>query len=71
MKILTRPEQTQLQACNIENVIPSAIGNVELVKLLHSPSVTKLTIEYPIFNIFNYKGTLTQNNCTTKIDQNL
>ncbi len=54
MKNSKRPDRTQLQAWNIENVIPSAVGKVGLVKLLHSPPVTKLTIEPFNDDIFNH-----------------
>lgn len=68
MKISKLPERTKLQACDIENVIPSAIGNVGLVKLLHSPPVTKLTIEHLIGNIFNHKNELIKNKHTQTIN---
>jgi len=66
MKISKRPDNTQLQAWDIENVIPSAVGNVRLVKLLHSFPVAKLTIEPFNSDIFNHKYLFKQNNHTTK-----
>ncbi|QPR55431.1 hypothetical protein [Aeromonas allosaccharophila] len=65
MKISKRPDSTQLQAWDIENVIPSAVGNVGLVKLLHSPTVAERTIEPFNGDIFNQQNQLMQNNRST------
>ena len=62
MKNSKRPDSTQLQAWDIENVIPSAVSNVGLVKLLHSPTVAERTIEPFNDDIFNQQNQLTQNN---------
>ncbi|TNH95299.1 hypothetical protein CF137_10265 [Aeromonas sobria] len=64
MKNPKRPDNTQLQACNIENVITSAVDQAGLVKLLHSPSVDKRTIELPNDNIFHHKHHIQQINRT-------
>ena len=65
MKISKKPDSTQLQAWDIENVIPSAVGNVGLVKLLHSPTVAERTIEPFNGDIFNQKNQIIQNNHIT------
>jgi len=53
MKNSKRPDSTQLQAWDIENVITSALGSIGLVKLLHSPIVAERTIELVNVDIFN------------------
>ena len=53
MKNSKSPDTTQLQARDIENVIPSAVGNAWLVKLLHSPPVAKYTSEPHNGDTFN------------------
>ena len=65
MKNSKRPDSTQLQAWDIENVIPSAVSNVGLVKLLHSPTVAERTIEPLNGDIFNQQNQLIQNNHST------
>ena len=65
MKNSKRPDSTQLQAWDIENVIRSAVGNVGLVKLLHSPTVAERTIEPFNGDIFNQQNQLIQNNHST------
>jgi hypothetical protein len=71
MKNSKRPDSTQLQACNIENVITSAVDQAGLVKLLHSPSVDKRTIELPNGNIFHHKYQTEQNNRTIPANYSL
>jgi len=61
MKNSKRPDSTQLQAWDIENVIPSAVGHIGLVKLLHSPIVAERTIEPANDDIFNQQNQTTQN----------
>ncbi|AXV19806.1 hypothetical protein C7U63_07350 [Aeromonas veronii] len=56
MKNSKRPDSTQLQAWDIENVIPSAVGHIGLVKLLHSPIVAERTIEPANGDIFNQQN---------------
>ncbi len=65
MKNSKRPDSTQLQAWDIENVIPSAVSNVGLVKLLHSTTVAERTIEPFNGDIFNQQNQLMQNNHST------
>ncbi|HHQ4886096.1 hypothetical protein K3H47_02210 [Aeromonas veronii] len=62
MKNSKRHDSAQLQAWDIENVIPSAVRNVGLVKLLHSSTVAERTTEPFNGDIFNQKNQLTQNN---------
>ncbi|HDX8425818.1 hypothetical protein ACK356_14475 [Aeromonas veronii] len=61
MKNSKRPDNTQLQAWDIENVIPSAVGHIGLVKLLHSPIVAERTIELVNGDIFNQQNKTKQN----------
>ncbi|OCQ42567.1 hypothetical protein A6767_11065 [Aeromonas veronii] len=61
MKNSKRPDSTQLQAWDIENVIPSAVGHLGLVKLLHSSIVAEHTIEPVNGDIFNQQNQTTQN----------
>jgi len=61
MKNSKRPDSTQLQAWDIENVIPSAVGHIGLVKLLHSPIVAERTIEPLSGDTFNQQNQIMQN----------
>ncbi|MGN5172283.1 hypothetical protein [Aeromonas sp. 102P] len=61
MKNSKRPDSTQLQAWDIENVITSALGSIGLVKLLHSPIVAERTIEPVNGDIFNQQNQTKQN----------
>jgi hypothetical protein len=61
MKNSKRPDSTQLQAWDIKNVIPSAVGSIGLVKLLHSPIVAEHTIEPVNGDIFNQQNKAIQN----------
>lgn len=71
MKISKGPDNKQLQACHVENVIPSDVGKVGLVKLLHFTPVTQFTIEPLNGDIFNYKHLIIQNNHNINTDQSL
>jgi len=50
-----------LQAWDIENVIPSAVGHIGLVKLLHSSIVAERTIEPFNGDTFNQQNQAKQN----------